>query len=264
MSVTTGTDDKGFQIVTIPCLRDNYAFLIHDTTTNRTALIDAPEAAPIQTVLRARGWRLDAILLTHHHDDHIQAVPALVAEFKAKVYGAAADAERLPPLGHALKPGDRFSLLGTPVEVLDVPGHTVGHIAFYLPELSAVFTGDSLMVMGCGRLFEGTPAQMYDTLQRLAALPADTMVYSGHEYTESNMRFALSLLPDDPALRARAAKIAAVRAEGGFTIPAKLSQELATNPFLRSADPAIAHAVDMDGQDPARVFAKLRSLKDSF
>ncbi|WP_273689499.1 hydroxyacylglutathione hydrolase [Ketogulonicigenium vulgare] len=264
MSASTGTDDKGFRIVTIPCLRDNYAFLIHDSTTNRTALIDAPEADPIETVLRARGWKLDAILLTHHHDDHIAAVPALLQNHKAQVYGAAADRHRLPPLDHALKGGDVFSLLGTPVEVIEVPGHTIGHIAFHLPELTAAFTGDSLMVMGCGRLFEGTAAQMYHSLTQLAALPPETLIHSGHEYTESNMRFALSILPDDPSLRARATKIAACRAEGSFTVPARLEKELATNPFLRAGEAQIARAIDMPDADPLRVFTRLRAMKDDF
>ncbi|MEM9970428.1 MAG: hydroxyacylglutathione hydrolase, partial [Pseudomonadota bacterium] len=168
-----------FDLVTIPCRSDNYAFLLHRG--GQTALIDAPEAAPILTELARRDWSLDEIWLTHHHSDHIEGVPALVEAHGCRVRGAAADAHRLPSLDHAHKGGDQFTFAGADVDVMEVYGHTVGHIAFHMPAADAVFTGDSLMALGCGRLFEGTPDQMWDALSRLAALPGDPMVFSGHE-----------------------------------------------------------------------------------
>ena len=250
-----------FEIVTVACLSDNYAFLIRDAQTGRTALVDAPEAAPLIAALEARGWGLDEILLTHHHDDHIQAVPELVARFGAKVLGASADAHRLPALDRAVVAGESFDLFGQKVDVIDVPGHTVGHIAFYFK--GALFSGDSLMAAGCGRLFEGTPAQMWESLQTLRALPAETMVYSGHEYTTSNLRFALSQEPENAALQARAEAVAALRAEGGYSVPSRLSDEIATNPFLRADLPEFAAAAGLAGQDPLAVFTEIRTRKNN-
>ena len=249
-------------LVTVPCLSDNYAYLLHDTASGATACIDVPEAAPILAALEARGWRLTDIWLTHHHPDHIDGVAALVAATGARVTGAAADAHRLPPLDQAVAPGDRVALAGRMAQVIDVGGHTVGHIAYVLPGFA--FTGDSLMALGCGRLFEGTPAQMWDSLSRLAALPGDTLVCSGHEYTAGNARFALSLDPDNSALQARAALVAQARAEGRATVPSLLSDELATNPFLRADTPALRAAVGLPDAPAAAVFAEIRARKDRF
>jgi hydroxyacylglutathione hydrolase len=252
------------ELVTIPCLTDNYAYLLHDAATGRTALVDAPEAAPILAALNERGWGLDLILITHHHDDHIQAVPELVNATGAKVWGAAADAHRLPPLDRKLSPGETLGILSETATVIDVPGHTVGHIAFSFPDSRIVFTADSLMSGGCGRLFEGTPAQMYGSLQKLAALPAETIVCSGHEYTASNLRFALTLEPGNPALISRNAEVAEARAQGRPTVPVTLDVELATNPYLRAHLPAMKAAVGLPDADPATVFAEIRSRKDKF
>lgn len=251
-------------ILTIPCRRDNYAFLLHNADRGLTALVDAPELAPIEAALRARGWGLDLIALTHHHHDHVEAVAPLCQAHGASVAGARADAHRLPPLDIALDPGDSLDLAGEPARVLDVPGHTLGHIAFHLPGAKAVFTGDSLMAMGCGRLFEGTAAMMWDSLTRLAALPPDTMVCSGHEYTASNARFAMSIDPDNPALATRMAAIDAAEDAGTPTVPSFLGEEMATNPFLRAADPAIRAALGMEDAADAAVFAEIRARKDSF
>ncbi len=252
------------EIVTIPCLKDNYAFLLHDPATEATAVVDVPQAAPIVATLDARGWRLSDILITHHHWDHVDGVADLVAATGATVWGAAADAARLPPLDHALAEGDPVTIGGLTGAVIDVPGHTVGHIAYHFPQAGAVFTADSLMAGGCGRLFEGTAAQMWDSLSKLAALPPETLVCSGHEYTTGNMRFARSVDPVNSALMSRATAVDAARAEGRPTVPSTLALELATNPFLRAADPAIARQLDLTGADPATVFARIRSLKDAF
>ena len=195
------------EIVTIPCLKDNYAFLLHDPNTGATAVIDVPEAEPIQAALAARGWTLSNILITHHHWDHVDGVAALRAATGARVWGAAADAHRLPPLDQAVAEGDSVMIGGIAAHVIDVPGHTIGHIAFHVPQAQAVFTADSLMALGCGRLFEGTAAQMWDSLQKLAALPPETQVCSGHEYTAGNARFALTIEPDNPKLMSRVRQI---------------------------------------------------------
>lgn len=252
------------ELVTIPCLADNYAFLLHDEVSGDTALIDAPEAAPILDALQSREWRLTDIYLTHHHDDHIAGVAELRAATGALVHGAAADARRLPPLDRALREGDVVTLGDETGHVIDVPGHTVGHIAFHFPGPALAFTGDSLMAGGCGRLFEGTPAQMWDSLTKLAALPPETRICSGHEYTQSNLRFALSVDSTNPALAARMMRVVKARAEGRPTVPSRLSGELATNPFLRAGDPAMKAALGMADAPDAEVFAALRARKDRF
>lgn len=251
-----------FEIVTIPCLSDNYAYLVHGD--GKTALVDAPEAGPITDVLGDRGWTLDEIWITHHHGDHIDGVPALRDRYGAKVVGAAADARRLPPLDRALKDGDTFEFAGATVTVIEVPGHTVGHIAYYLPDANAVFTADSLMALGCGRVFEGTMEQMWDSLSKLAALPPGTMIYSGHEYTLNNGRFALTIEPENPALLQRIDMITAARDRDEPTVPSRLSAELETNPFLRAGLAEVKSILNMRGQSDADVFAEIRHRKDSF
>ena len=252
------------ELVTIPCRTDNYAFLLHNAATGETALIDAPEVPAIKTTLDARGWALTDILITHHHDDHIAGVDALRDLYQSRVIGAAADAHRLPRLDLALTEGDSVTICGEQAVVIDVSGHTLGHIAFYFAASGMVFTADSLMAMGCGRLFEGTAAQMWTNLQKLRALPAETMVCSGHEYTASNARFALTIEPDNAALMARVADISATRAKGGFTVPSLLSLELQTNPFLRADVSALAAAMGMTGASPVEIFTELRRRKDKF
>ncbi|PWK59488.1 hydroxyacylglutathione hydrolase [Roseicyclus mahoneyensis] len=252
------------EIVTIPCLKDNYAFLLHDPATGATAVIDVPEAPPIEAVLAARGWTLSDILITHHHWDHVDGVDALRAATGAQVWGAAADVHRLPALDHPLAEGDSVTIGGLTGHVIDVPGHTLGHIAFHFPQAQAVFTADSLMALGCGRLFEGTAAQMWASLSKLAALPPATLVCSGHEYTTGNARFAVTVDPGNSALISRVSSIEAARAAGRPTVPSTLAEELATNPFLRATDPSIARTLDLSGADATTVFARIRSLKDAF
>lgn len=240
------------ELLTIRCLADNYAYLLHGA--GETVLIDAPEAAPILAALRARGWHLDRILLTHHHADHIQAVPDLVAATGARVGGNRVDAARLPPLDESFAPGDRLAVAGDEAEIIDAPGHTIGHVAIHLPRARMVFTADSLMAMGCGRLFEGTPAQMWDTLTRLSALPGETLVCSGHDYARGNGGFALSVEPGNDAVRERMAH--------GPVSPAPLSLERATNPFLRVAE--LRDGLGMAGESDLAVFTRLRAMKDAF
>lgn len=250
------------ELVTIPCLTDNYAYLIRDTATGETALVDVPEAAPILTELVLRGWRLDKIFLTHHHHDHVQGTEDLVKATGAVVYGAQADAHRLPPLTRVLREGDEVTVGQTIGGVLDVSGHTLGHIAFVFPSAHLAFTADSLMAGGCGRLFEGSPAVMWESLSKLAALPAQTMICSGHEYTGSNLRFAAAIEPENPALLDRIAQVAAARVAGVPTVPSLLSLELATNPFLRANLPHIKASLGLSGASDADVFAAIRALKD--
>ncbi|WP_299043420.1 hydroxyacylglutathione hydrolase [uncultured Tateyamaria sp.] len=251
-------------IRTIPCLSDNYAYLAHDPATGDTALIDAPEAEPILTALNDTGWRLTHVLITHHHYDHIDGLPGILAQYPARVIGARADAHRLPALDVQVEEGDPVNIGDETGTVIDVSGHTVGHIAFHFPSSKAVFTADSLMALGCGRVFEGTKPQMHDSLQKLAALPGDTVVYSGHEYTAANAKFALTIDPENPDLISRVREVSEKRASGTPTVPSLLSEELATNPFLRAHDPAIQAHLGMTGANATDVFTEIRTRKDNF
>jgi hydroxyacylglutathione hydrolase len=234
----------------VPCLSDNYCWMLRDEATGFTAVCDPGEAPPIEAAIEAAGGRLDMILLTHHHGDHVGGVDALRARYGAKVVGAAADQHRLPKLDIVVRPGETVAVGPAQAAVIDTPGHTRGHIAFHIPEAKALLCGDTLFSLGCGRLIEGDAAEMYRSLAALAALPADTLVCCGHEYTDSNARFALTVEPDNTALQARAAEVKAQRAAGRATVPTTLAQEKAANPFLRAADVATLAAV--------------RSAKDTF
>lgn len=245
------------ELVPIRCLADNYAYLIHGG--GQTALIDAPEAAPILAELQQRGWGLDHILLTHHHPDHVQAVPELAGATGAQVWGNENDAARLPPLDQPFRPGDHLDLCGTRAEVIDVPGHTIGHVAFHFPDDRLAFTADSLMAIGCGRLFEGTPAHMWASLTRLNRLPGETLICSGHDYAKGNGAFALSVDPDNAALKTRLADTLAGRIPAS---PATLDLERATNPFLRPAQ--LRDALGMQDFGNEAVFTRLRAMKDAF
>jgi hydroxyacylglutathione hydrolase len=252
------------EIVTVPCRSDNYAYLLRDSATGEVAVVDAPEAGPIARALDARGWRLGQILVTHHHADHVDGVEELRSRYGAQVVGAEADRKRLPRLDRAVKEGDTVAVGASEAQVLDASGHTVGHVAFHFPETRALFAADSLMVMGCGRVFEGTPEMMWTSLAKLAALPPETRLYSGHEYTEANLRFALSLGEPDAALAARAEAIRKARSEGRDTMGPTLEEERRTNPFLRAADPDMKARLGMEGAEDAAVFAEIRRRKDAF
>lgn len=252
------------ELVVVPCLKDNFAFLLHDAETGETALVDAPEAAPVLAALRDRGWRLTTILITHHHDDHIQAVDDIRAATGARVEGAAADRHRLPRLDRELAEGDRVAVGAETGTVIDVPGHTRGHIAFHFPASGMVFTADSLMAAGCGRLFEGTAEEMWASLGKLMALPPETRIGSGHDYLDGNLRFASALELGNAALKLRIEALARSRREGRLPMPSTLAEELATNPFLRAHLPEVKQAVGLPDAPDAAVFAEIRARKDRF
>ncbi len=252
------------ELVTVPCLSDNYAYLLHDPASGETALVDVPEAAPILAALSARGWTLSQIWLTHHHADHVQGLAEVLATHPARVSGGKADAHRLPPLDVALEEGDTLTLGDETGTVLDVSGHTIGHLAFHFPASGIAFTADSLMALGCGRVFEGTFPQMYASLSKLAALPPETVIASGHEYTTANGKFALTIEPENPMLISRVAAVKAARDAGRATVPSRLSEELETNPFLRCHLPSVAESVGLSDAGPQEVFAEVRRRKDAF
>lgn len=251
------------QVVTVPCLADNFAFLAHDPATGATAVVDVPEAAPILAELARRGWRASDVLLTHHHADHVQGLAELQAGLPApaRVTGAAADAHRLPPLDRAVSPGDGIAVGGVSGTVLDVSGHTVGHIAYHFPEARVAFTGDSLMALGCGRVFEGSLPMMWDSLQRLAALPGDTRICSGHDYLDGNLAFTRSIEPDNAAA---AERVARARAGGPEAVHVTLDAECAGNPFLRAPLPHIKAMLGRPDMADGEAFAELRRRKDRF
>ena len=248
-----------------PARSDNYGYLVHDTASGKTAAIDAPEAKAIEAALKRRGWRLSDVFITHHHADHVEAIPVLKRDLGVKVTGPEAESSKILGLDSLVSPGDTVKLGETEFVVIATPGHTLGHIVYYEPAGRHLFSADALFSLGVGRMFEGQPAPMWAGLEELKALPDDTLVYCGHEYTEANAAFALSVDPNNAALRLRAAEVKRMRAEGRFTIPVSLGMEKATNPFLRADQPALAKAVGLPaGADPAEVFGRLRKAKDDF
>ena len=250
------------EIELFPCRSDNFGVLLHDPETGATVSIDAPEEKPILDALARRGWALSHIFTTHHHGDHVEANLALKKRFGATVIGPAR--ESIPGIDRKVDGGDTFDFAGRRVEVIATPGHTRGHICFHLPEEKLLFAADTLFALGCGRLFEGTPADMWASLSKLAALPDETTVYFGHEYTLSNARFAKTVDPDNTALLKRVVEIEVLRAKGDFTAPTTIGLEKATNPFLRVADPAIRRHLGMERASDAEVFAEIRGRKDRF
>ncbi|WP_458791141.1 hydroxyacylglutathione hydrolase [Yoonia sp. MH D7] len=251
-------------LTTVPCLKDNYAFILGNPDTHEACVIDVPEAPPINIALMEGGWTLTTVLLTHHHWDHIDGLDGLDRREELKIIGAQADAHRLPPLDHAVTEGDTVNILGEDLTIIDVSGHTIGHIAFNFTKSKYAFTGDSLMALGCGRLFEGTPAQMWTSLQKLKTLSADTIICSGHEYTQSNAKFAQTLDPHNADLISRIADIQKARAADLPTVPSALDLELRTNPFLRADDPELMAYIGMSDATPAEVFTEIRKRKDNF
>ncbi len=253
------------QIDALPAFSDNYIWLLQDTAKRRCAVVDPGDAAPVQAWLAAHpGWVLEDILITHHHHDHVGGVEALKQATGARVCGPAQ--ERIPARDLALGDGDQVQVLGLDFEIIAVPGHTLGHIAYYSAPL--LFCGDTLFAAGCGRLFEGTPEQMHQSLSRLAALPAETRVYCTHEYTLSNLRFAKAVEPANPHVTQRFADVTQMRSENRISLPSTIGLELLTNPFLRTAETSVKQKADeWKGHSNASqdsVFAALRSWKDTF
>ena len=250
-----------FKILLIPAFKDNYIWLlVHN---GRAAVVDPGDPAPVNQRLEALGLQLESILITHHHADHQGGVAALVERWQAEVF--APRAESITGRTHALAGGETIHVLGQPVSVLAVPGHTLGHLAYYTP--GVLFCGDTLFGAGCGRLFEGTPAQMSGSLARIAALPDDTLVYCGHEYTEANLRFALSVEPGNEMLYDRIKRVELLRDVGLPSVPSTLAEEMATNPFLRCREPeVIATALEHGALDtsPVGVFTAIRLWRNSF
>lgn len=247
-----------------PCLSDNYGYLIHDPDAGVTATIDTPEVAPINSALEEKGWQLTHILNTHHHFDHAGGNLELKDRWNCRIIGSKDDAERIPGIDVKLGDGDTFQFGNFDAQVFDVSGHTLGHIAFYFPEADKLFCGDALFALGCGRLFEGSPAQMWTSLQKLMALPEKTGVYCAHEYTQANAAFALSVEPQNDALQQRAKEIEALRAEGRPTVPSTIGLELETNPFLRPMSDDLQANLNMQGAELVDVFAETRRRKDNF
>ena len=232
------------------CRSDNFGVLIHDPESGATASIDAPEEGPILEALERRGWTLTHIFITHHHHDHTEAIAPLAARFKLEILGPAGEADKIAGLTQTLKDGEHFSFAGHDVEVIETPGHTLGHICYHLAEDKLLFSADTLFALGCGRVFEGTMEQMFQSVKKLGTLPDDTIVYFGHEYTQSNARFALTVEPENAELITRAEEIAELREKSRFTAPTTIGLEKATNPFLRAED--------------AKEFAERRKGKDNF
>lgn len=248
----------------IPALSDNYVYLFRDPATGTVGVVDPSEAAPVVAALDRLGWPLDVVFNTHHHADHIGGNAGLVHRYRCRVVGPLAERERIEGMDVMLDDGDTWRFGDQEVRCLSVPGHTRGHVAFWLPETDALFCGDTLFAMGCGRLFEGTPEQMWRSLGTLRALPPDTRVFCGHEYTLSNARFAAAVEPDNALVADRLAEAEAARAAGRPTIPTTIAAEKAANPFLRADDPALGPALGMGGADAVSVFAELRRRKDAF
>ncbi len=246
------------------CRSDNFGYLLHDAGTGKTAAVDAPEEEPIREALERTGWSLTDIFITHHHADHTAAIQPLKADFGARVTGPRGEAGKISGLDVLVSGGDEVLLGATRLQIFDVPGHTLGHIAYFDAEGENLFTGDSLFSLGCGRMFEGTPGPMWAGLVTLRDLPDGVKVYFGHEYSKANAAFALSIDPNNGALKRRAEEVEQLRAKGEPTTPSALGMEKQANPFLRADNPDLARRMGLADADPAEVFAAIRKAKDNF
>jgi len=252
------------QIYLFPCLKDNFGVLIHDPGSGVTASIDAPEAAPVEAALKQTGWRLTDILVTHHHGDHTAGIGELKAHHKCRVVAPRGEAQRIAHVDETVGEGDKVKVGALAARVIDTPGHTAGHISYFLAADKLAFVGDTLFSIGCGRVIEGTPEMMWHSLVKLRALPGDTRFYCGHEYTEANIRFAKTIEPNNKALTARAEEVAKLTAAGKPTIPATIAAEKAANPFLRADDAELAKSLGLAGSPAWKVFAEIRERKNRF
>ena len=255
---------SALQIRQFPCLTDNYGFLVHDPDSGETATIDTPDGETIVAEAKAAGWTITQIWNTHHHFDHAGGNRTVQALTGARIVGPARDTHRIPDIDVPVDDGDHVSLGNHTARVVFTPGHTLGHICYLFEQDRIAFVGDTLFALGCGRLFEGTPEQMWDSLSTLARLPDETKVYCAHEYTQANARFALSVDPDNQDLQAYAAEVDRERIHGEPTVPTTIGAEKAANPFLRPADPAIRARLGLEDASDTDVFAELRKRKDNF
>ena len=246
------------------CRQDNYGVLVHDSVTGLTATIDAPEAPAIERELERKGWKLTHILTTHHHADHVEGNLALKKKWNVTIIGPKAEASQIPGIDQQVSDGESYDFAGREVKVIATPGHTKGHIVLHLPREKLLFAGDTLFALGCGRVIEGTLPEMWASLDKLRKLPPDTLFHCGHEYTESNARFALTIEPGNEALVKRAARIKAQRANAEMTLPGTIGEELATNVFLRPESKEIRTVLGMSMAGKADVFAAIRKRKDAF
>lgn len=246
------------------CRSDNFGVLVHDDESGRTLLVDAPEERPILAAIDRTGWKPDLLLITHHHADHVEANLALKQRFNLTIVGPKKEAAKIPGIDETVAEGNTIPFGRHAIKVLETPGHTVGHVSYYIPDEGLLFAADTLFAIGCGRLLECKPPVMFESLKRLAALPLETKVYCGHEYTLSNARFALSVDPTNSALKERTAEVEKLRAEDKATLPTTIGLELATNPFLRWHDPVIRKNLGMEKAADVDVFAEIRKRKDVF
>lgn len=246
------------------CLTDNYGVLLHDPDSGATASIDAPEAALVEDTLKATGWKLTDILVTHHHADHTGGIEALKAKYKCRVVAPAAEEEKIPGVDQTVREGDKVKVGKLSANVIETPGHTTGHIAYWFHDDKIAFVGDTLFSIGCGRVIEGTPGMMWRSLVKLRDLPDDTEIYCGHEYTAANIKFARTIEPDNKALAAREAQAKQQIAKGEPTIPVTIGEEKKANPFLRADLPEVAAGIGMTGKAAAQVFAEIRARKNKF
>ena len=252
------------QIHQFPCLSDNYGVLIHDADDNITATIDTPDGAAIEAALAEKGWTLTHILNTHHHFDHTGFNEELKSKYGCTVVGPRPEEAKIPGIDTSIGEGDAYAFGSHTAKIIETPGHTLGHIAYHFADDGVAFVGDTLFALGCGRVFEGTMAQMWSSLEKLGMLPADTVIYCGHEYTEANAKFAVTIEPGNHQLADRAREIQDLRAKGLPTVPTTIAVELATNPFMRPADSGVQKELGMEGASPADVFAEIRRRKDNF
>lgn len=252
------------QVARVPALSDNYIYLAHEPATGETAVVDPAQAEPVLNAARERGWTITHILNTHHHGDHTGGNKEVQAATGAPIVGPKADEGRIPGIDVALQEGDTYSVGEAEARVIFTPGHTSGHISFWFHNADVLFAGDTLFALGCGRLFEGDAAQMWTAMQKLRELPDATRLYCGHEYTRTNARCAVTVDPDNTALKRRAQEIEKLRERGEPTIPSTLGEEKATNPFLRADAPEIAQALGMPGAAPVEVFAAVRERRNTY
>lgn len=246
------------------CRSDNYGVLLHDPASGATASIDAPAAAPVEAALKAAGWKLTDILVTHHHADHTDGIVALKDKYKCRVVAPAAEAAGIPAVDETVREGDKVKVGTLTANVIETPGHTNGHIAYWFHADNLAFVGDTLFSIGCGRVIEGTPEMMWRSLVKLRDLPDDTEIFCGHEYTAANIKFALTIEPDNPALLAREAQVKRQLAAGEPTIPVTIGDEKRANPFLRADIAGVAAGIGMAGKPAAQVFAEIRARKNRF